>query len=143
MNSALAKLNPILVLRITLGLMYLYSGIDIVRHPTGWYWAIRPLPAFIQYIINNQIGIDNYLLMQGAGEILLAIFFIVWFLPRIILKSAALFSTIEIAAILLFVGIDAVTFRDIGLLGGALALFIMACSDSFPVENLVRNRQAV
>lgn len=143
MNSALAKLNPILVLRVTLGLMYLYSGIDIVRHPTGWYWAIRSLPAFFQYIINNQIGINNYLLIQGTGEILLALIFFAWFLPRIILQLAALFSTIEMVAILLFVGIDAVTFRDIGLLGGAVALFIMACSDSFPVENLVRNRQAV
>lgn len=136
MNSALVKLNPIFVLRVTLGLMYLYSGIDIVRHPTGWYWAIRPLPAFLQYIINNQIGINNYLLMQGIGEILLALVFFAWFLPSVIVQLAGLFSTIEMIAILFLVGIDAVTFRDIGLVGAGAALAILAVRSTSPSASL-------
>lgn len=121
----LKKISPLWPLRLGLGIMYLYSAYDIFLHPTAWYWALRPLPQFLQVIINNQIGINNYLRLQAAGELLLALALLAWFLPRRVAQWAAGLVALEMAAILFLVGIDAVTFRDIGLLGAAVSLFIL------------------
>lgn len=122
---SLQKKLPEWALRLGLGFLFLYSGLDLLRHPTGWYWAVRPLPAAIQSIINNSIGIDQYLRMQGIGELIFAAVFFGWFLPRWIVKIVSLLVALEMAAILLLVGISGDTFRDIGLLGAALALFFL------------------
>lgn len=119
------KIRPEWPLRLGLGFMYLFSAYDMWTHPTAWYWALRPLPQFLQIIINNQIGIDNYLKLQAAGELLLAILFLVWFLPRRVTHYAVGFAALEMFLIVSLVGINAITFRDIGLLGAALALFII------------------
>ena len=126
MEDFLRKLSPEWPLRIGFGLMYVYSGYDILVHSTAWYWALRPLPQFLQSIINNQIGINTYLRFQGVGELLLAVLFLGWFLPRWALRFSSAFTALEMAFILWLVGIDAVTFRDIGLLGAALALLIIS-----------------
>lgn len=126
MGSFLQKLRPEWFLRIGLGLMYVYSGYDILVHPTAWYWALRPLPQFLQIIINNQIGINAYLRVQGVGELILAFLFLAWFLPRWVPQFASALAALEMALILWFVGIDAVTFRDIGLLGAAIALLVIS-----------------
>lgn len=119
------KISPEWVLRIGLGGMYLWSGLDIVRHPKSWYWAIRPLPQFVQSLIGS-IGIDTFLVIQGVGELVLAVLLLLPFLPRRLLRWVAFLNALEIALILLFVGVDAVTFRDIGVLGGAVALWFLA-----------------
>lgn len=126
--ALLQKLSPEWVLRIGLGGMYLWSGFDIIRHPKSWYWAIRPLPQFIQDVIGS-IGIDTFLVIQGAGELLLALLLLLPFLPRRLLRWVAFLNALEIALILLLVGVDAVTFRDIGVLGGAVALWLIALRD--------------
>ncbi len=122
----LYKLNPEWTLRLGLGLMYVYSGLDIFRHPTAWYWALRPLPSSLQVFINNEIGINNFLKIQAVGELVLAALFLAWFLPRRLLRLAAFLAILEMALILWLVGVDAVTFRDIGLLGAALALLSLS-----------------
>ena len=114
--------KPEWALRLGLGFMFCYSGLDLIQHPTAWYWAVRPLPDFFQALI-NQIGINRYLQTQGIVELAFAFIFFAWFLPRRIVKIAALFTALEMAGILLLVGINGGTFRDIGLLGGAIALF--------------------
>ncbi len=124
MNS-LQKKFPEWTLRLGFGFLFLYSGLDLLRHPTGWYWAVRPLPAAIQNLINTSIGIDQYLRMQGIGELIFAVVFFAWFLPRRIVKIVSLLVALEMAAILLLVGVGGDTFRDIGLLGAALALFFI------------------
>ena len=113
--------QPETFLRLGLGAMYLYSGIDIARHPASWYWAIRLLPEWLQ-VVPNSIGLDRFLIGQGIAEIVIAVIFLVPFVSRRLVKLATLFAAIEMAAIILFVGIDDVTFRDLGLLGAALAL---------------------
>lgn len=126
----LQKISPEWSLRLGLGAMYLYSGIDLIRHPTAWHWAVRPLPTAVQNLINTRIGINQYLVLQGIGELALAFFLIAWFLPRIFSFIAALLAVIEMALIIILVGVDAVTFRDIGLLGAALALLAIKGRDS-------------
>ncbi len=117
-------------LRLGLGGMYLYSGYDIFMHPTGWTWALRPLPQFIQSTINSTVGNITYLKIQGAGEFLLGLALLMWFLPRVVGKVAGLISAIEIFLILLLVGIDSVTFRDIGVLGASLGLWFLLMEDT-------------
>ena len=124
MNS-LQKKFPEWTLRLGFGFLFLYSGLDLLRHPTGWYWAVRPLPAAIQNLINTSIGIDQYLRMQGIGELIFAVVFFAWFLPRRIVKIVSLLVALEMAAILLLVGVGGDTLRDIGLLGAALARFFI------------------
>lgn len=115
-----------LPLRFGLGAMFLYSGYDLVMHPTGWYWAVRPLPQAVQAFINANIGLDRYLMLQGAGELVLAFLLIAWFLPRWTLVLASFLTVLEMAVILFFVGVSLDTFRDIGLLGGALSLWLIS-----------------
>lgn len=127
------KYIPEWALRLGLGFMFLYSGIDLIRHPTGWYWAVRPLPWVIQSFITNQIGIDQYLRAQGMIELLFAFVFLAWFLPRLLVRMVSMLVAIEMAAILLLVGLSGDTFRDIGLLGGAIALMGLLSKNNLPI----------
>ena len=119
------KLKPIWVLRLSLGFSYLYSGYDLFMHPTGWYWALRPLPQFAQTSINDVIGADLFLKTQGVAEMAMAFLFLAWFLPKAGVRLAAFLSGLQMALILIFVGLTLDTFRDIPILGASLAVFLM------------------
>lgn len=127
--SILSRINPEWPLRIGFALMFFYSGRDLMIHPKGWYWAVSPLPQALQQIIRS-IGIDQYLMYQGVFEIILGILLLAWFLPRWISKLVVLIVVLEMFSILVFVGIRIDTFRDIGLLGGAIALLILLFKDT-------------
>lgn len=128
MLNFLQKIRPEWYLRLGLGLMYLYSGIDLVRHPTAWYWA---LPYWLRQYITAGVPLDMYLRIQGAIEILLALILLGWFLPRSLVRVAAVVAALEFAIILILAFLPfseanfLITFRDIGLLGAALALLII------------------
>ncbi len=129
MNKFLSKLTPEWALRAGLGVMYLYSGIDIVRHPTAWFWALRPVfkwfPATMQADLTKPEIMKGFLMVQGVIEIIFAAILLAWFLPKKYTKWVAGLTALEMVAILFIIPIDAVTFRDIGLLGGGLALFLI------------------
>lgn len=129
MNKFLSKITPEWSLRTGLGVMYLYSSIDIIRHPTGWFWAVRPLFRFLplsaQASFTKPAFMSNLLRVQGAIEIIFAIILLAWFLPKKYAKWVAGFTALEMAGILFLIPIDAVTFRDFGLLGAGLALFLI------------------
>jgi len=138
MKRLAQRLNVEWILRTSLGLMYFWSGIDLLRYSTAWYWAVRPLPMIVQNVI-NKIGIDQYLKIQGIGELALAGILLFKFVPRVAVLIVAGITVIEMAGILLFVGVDAITFRDIGLLGAALALYaILAGNGSERQKNKLK-----
>ena len=129
--------KPEVPLRVGLGLMYIYSGIDLVRHPTGWKWAITSLPQGLQDLIaslplslqnltNTASGWEAFLKLQGIGELIIAAILLFWFLPKWTLKLVAFVITVEMAMILWLVDINLSTFRDIGLLGAGAALLLIA-----------------
>ena len=124
MNQFLQKISAVWILRISLGAMYLYSSIDIFRHTTGWYWAI-PKNAFMQQIVTAGGGADIFLKGNASLEFFFAIVFLLPFAPRVLVLVAALFNALEMAAILMLTGTDAITFRDIGLIGNGLALYLL------------------
>lgn len=121
----LRKIDPSWPLRIGLGLMYLYSGIDIIRHPNAWTWAI---PPWFSDIVTTFMPIEQYLHIQGGSEIALAAIFLLWFLPRKVVTVAAAISCIEIAGILLLAPFSQflITFRDLGVFGASATLFLLS-----------------
>lgn len=139
MNKFLSKVTPEWSLRVGLGVMYLYSGIDILRHPTAWFWAIRPIlkwfPAGMQASFGQPTFMKKFLMSQGVIEIIFAVILLAWFLPKKYAKWVAALTTLEMAGILFVIPIDAVTFRDFGLLGGGLALFLIL-SEGFKETSL-------
>jgi len=122
--NLIQSISAVWILRISLGISYVYSGYDLFVNPKGWLWAVPQW--FSQLLTNAGIPVDTYLQLQGVSELVLAALFFAWFFGKWSLRIAAAVSAIEIAAILTFVGIDLVTFRDIPILGASLALFIIS-----------------
>lgn len=112
-------------LRLGLGVMYLYSGFDLMKHPGSWHWA---LPYWLSQAIQKFVALDTYLRFQGLVEILMALVLLAWFLKPKLVFWVALISTLELLGILILAFIPfkeanfLITFRDIGLLGASLAL---------------------
>lgn len=124
--GAATRIRPEWPLRIGLGLMYVYSGTSLIRHPLDWQGY---LPQWFSDAVSRLVPLTAYLKVQGVGELALALVFLAWFLPHSLVRIAAALAALEMLGGLLFVGIDLVTFRDIGLLGGAAALFVMTWRD--------------
>ena len=116
------KLSPAWVLRASLGAMYLYSGYDLFINPRGWVWAV---PFWFKNIVESFVALEFYLKIQGAIEFLMAIALLAWFMPSGVIRFIAFFSSLELLFILLFSPQFSITFRDIGVLGSSLALFIL------------------
>lgn len=122
LRKALENLNPAWPLRLGLGLMYLYSGFDLFYHPEYWEGF---LPAWMERGLLQITSVDAYLRMQGLGEFIIGLLFLVWFSGKWGVRAASILAALEMALILLLVGVDRITFRDIGLLGAALAILII------------------
>jgi hypothetical protein len=104
--------------------MYLYSGYSLITNPNAWVEFVKVLPLTMLKIV-DAIGVERFLLGQGIFEIILAAAFLLWFVPVRWVKLAAFLAVLELAAILWFIGIDTITFRDLGLLGGLLTLWLI------------------
>jgi uncharacterized membrane protein YphA (DoxX/SURF4 family) len=119
MKFRIAKLKPALALRIGLGLTFIYAGIMSFLAPENW---IGFVPQWIGSIIDPMI----FLQIHAGFEIVLGLALLVglW------LPLVALLAFLDIFAILLFYGIDEVTFRDFGLLMAALALYLLISNNS-------------
>ena len=115
--------------------MYLYSGQDLLLRPTAWSWA---LPYWLKNIIGQLVAVNTYLRLQGGMELVLALILLAWFVRPAIVQWAALLSALEMATIILLALIPyrdvnfSITFRDLGILGGSLALFLLLHAKSFP-----------
>lgn len=98
-------------LRIGLGIVFLWIGLDIFRHTDVW---IGYLPAGLPF------GFDRLLAIQinGAFDVIVGVFLILGWWPKVIATLAAL----HLIGILIDQGMNQVIIRDIGLLGASLAL---------------------
>ncbi len=130
----ISRFKPDFFLRLGLGLMYVYSGYSLLTQPTSW---IQFVPFGFKEFLNNFSGLDllikftnidpnpviTFVQIQGVLELVIAIIFLFWLSPRWLVKWSAFITAVEMGLILIFGRIDLVTFRDIGLLGAALALW--------------------
>ena len=117
------RLKPELILRLSLAAMYLYSGYSLLTSPKSWTQFV-PL-GLKEWLGRINFPVTIFVQAQGAVELLIAAVFLLWFLPRRLVKWLALIAAIEMALVLIFGRIDLVTFRDIGLLGAFLALYLI------------------
>ena len=118
----IADLNPEWPLRLGLGAMYGYSGFSLITRPLDWQGF---LPLWLSGFIAKVMPFGAYLSFQGAGELAMAFIFLAWFLPRWSVRIAAGLAAAEMFLIIAVVGIDLATFRDLGLLGAAVSLFLL------------------
>lgn len=122
MRSLKKIFTPEVLLRLGLGLTFLYSGYNIFRYPENWAGFIERTPAWVQGFIDSYFGVDLFLQIQGVAEMAFAVVLLLWFIPKKYTKFVVTLIAIELALILWLLGIDNVSFRDVGLLGAALAL---------------------
>ena len=123
MIEKLRKIKPEWILRIGLGVMYIYSGLNLFSSSEAWQGFV---PGWFFSFWNNIGPIEIFLKLQGVGELVLGLLFLAWFSGKRGVLIASLLSSLEIFGILLFVGVDLVTFRDIGVLSAALSLVFIS-----------------
>ena len=111
--------SPQIPLRAGLAFTYLYSGLGLVTKPENWYGFA---PTWFVDLVENFISINTFLRVQGVAELILGILLLSWFLKPKFIFIVAILGTLQILSIIIFAGIDLITFRDIGLLGAWLAL---------------------
>lgn len=99
------------ILRMGLGLVFLWIGVDILRHPETW---IGYVPTSRPLGLTREVGLK----LNGVIDIALGLLLIADKLPKITAATAAA----HLAGILITQGINAVIIRDVGLLGASLAL---------------------
>ncbi|HEY4479433.1 MAG TPA: hypothetical protein VI981_03715, partial [Candidatus Paceibacterota bacterium] len=78
------------------------------------------------------VGEEQYLRAQGAVELIFVVVLLAWFIPRKYVFAVASLIFVEMLSILILVGIKGDTFRDIGLVGAALALMVLLKKKSSP-----------
>lgn len=94
-----------------LGIVFLWIGLDIIKHPDAWIGYIPPQLPF---------GLDKALALKlnGIFDAILGAFLILGWWPKMVAGLASL----HLIGILASQGIDQVVIRDVGLLGASLAL---------------------
>lgn len=109
------------ILRAGIGFVYLYSGWGLFFHPDNWSFFV---PAWMMNFLETiGISLNTYLQFQGSVEFLMGVALLAWFMRGSLIAFVAAMTALEMAAILLFYGVDVITFRDIAILAAALALF--------------------
>lgn len=117
------------ILRVGMGMTFLWIGVLIFRDPTYWGGFLQPWAAGLLPIPLKEAMIGTAVLDAFIG-IFLLIDSWVWI--------AALLGTIHLVIVLATSGIDVVTVRDIGLLTGCFALFWSALPAS--IKNVLKKK---
>lgn len=113
------------ILRLSLGITFFWIGIMILKDPVSWTGFIKPW-------VRNLIPIPPEKIMFNTAilDIVIGIFLILN-IHSLATWLAALFGSLHLVAVLLATGIDEVTVRDIGLLGGTISLLITLLPEKF------------
>jgi uncharacterized membrane protein YphA (DoxX/SURF4 family) len=108
-----------LILRGGLAIMFLWFGIDKFIHPQ--YWIDAWLPASIVVLV-GKIGFTsvNFMYLIGIMEVFVAVSLISTLFMRFFAVAAVVFLLMTIV----FHGFNEILIRDIGLIGGLLALVV-------------------
>jgi len=101
------------VLRVGLGLVFTWIGVDILRHPDLW---IGYLPSHLPLGLEREVGLK----LNGILDVALGLLLLADKMPKI----TAAIAVVHLVGILVTQGINAVIIRDVGLLGAALALLL-------------------
>lgn len=116
-------LNPVLILRIGIGGVLVYAGVSTIVNPILWI-------GFVPKWMTIFVSAETFLVFHGAFSLLLGLVVLSGFMTP--LSSAIAF--LNFLLIMIFFGVDEVTFRDFGLLAGALALFLLTYKPNLLLE---------
>ncbi len=105
-------------LRIGLAGVFLYVGFGAIFDPKTWLGYV---PEWVGGLVPREI----FLGAHGIFEIALGATLLLGIMPRF----ASLAAFLSLAAILVFYGVDAATFRDFGLMMMAAALYKLEKED--------------
>lgn len=98
-------------LRIGLGIVFLWIGLDIFKHTDAW---IGYVPAELPFGFDRLLAIK----INGAFDVIVGVCLILGWWPKVVAALAAL----HLIGILVDQGANQVIIRDVGLLGASLAL---------------------
>jgi uncharacterized membrane protein YphA (DoxX/SURF4 family) len=108
---------PHIFIRIALAFVFLWFGIDKFIHPQYW------IDAWVPKMVMNVLGfiglpIIHFMYINGAFEVLVGISL----LSNMYIKLFSILSVIFLISIIIFNGFNEIVVRDVGLMGGFLAL---------------------
>ncbi|KKU91299.1 MAG: hypothetical protein UY23_C0002G0038 [Candidatus Jorgensenbacteria bacterium GW2011_GWA1_48_11] len=109
-----SKIRPTAIIRFGLGLVFLYAGLLMWVEPASW---LDFVPAWLGKIIERHTLLSIYAVFELFVAALLL--FNKW------VKLAAFLAFLDFLSIIVFYGVDLVTFRDVGLMLSALALLFL------------------
>lgn len=115
-----------LTLRISLGILFLFFGIDKLINPNSW---IGWVPRWIWGVMD----IDFFILSQGILEALIGALLVGGLFTRIVAAIASILMLLIIVSI----GFNDIAIRDIGLLGASLSLILLGGGE-LSVDNSLR-----
>ncbi|MFH0806208.1 MAG: DoxX family membrane protein [Candidatus Brennerbacteria bacterium] len=124
MKFSLRQFSPARILGFGLGITFLYAGVCSFADPTPW---LGYMPAWVESLL----PLEQFAIAHGVFQVLLGAALLVGVLP----KFASAVATLDLAAILVFYGIDLVTFRDIGLFFATLAFVALNIGKYSPAPN--------
>ena len=101
------------ILRIALGITFVWIGILIFQNPETWGGYIQPWAADLLPIPLREAMIGTAILDIAVGFL---------FLIDVLTWAAGIIGALHLIVVLTTAGISGVTVRDIGILGGAIAI---------------------
>ena len=107
------RLSAYHILRISMAITFLWIGVLILQAPEAWGGYLQPWAADLL-----PVSLKFAMIAAGIMDILVGVFLLI----NIWVWHAAVLGSLHLVIILTVSGINAITVRDIGLLGGALAL---------------------
>lgn len=105
------------ILRIGMGITFLWIGVLIWKDPMGWGGFLQPWALKLLIMPVKQV-----MMITAVSDIILGILL----LANAWTFLASFIASVHLLIILITSGINEVTIRDIGLLGGTIALAMSA-----------------
>jgi len=109
------SLDPRVFLRLGLGLVLLYAGLETFFDPGSW-------AMYVPGWLDGLVGLDTFLSAYAAMQILLGVLLLI---GRFVAITSFVAFLVPLGVIA-FHGITSTTFRDFGLMTAAAALFLLA-----------------
>ena len=106
-----------LILRLSLALVFLWFGVDKFFHPVYWLNAWTP-NFLINFVMALHISANSLVYSIGVVELLVGISLV----SNMFVDLFALVAAVFLIVISLFYGFNEILVRDVGLIGGLLAL---------------------
>ncbi|MDP2676929.1 MAG: hypothetical protein Q8O83_04575 [bacterium] len=105
------------ILRVAIGITFVWIGILIFQSPEAWGGFVEP---WVQNLL--PLPLKDIMLATAAVDVLIGLLLLV----DVFVWISGTAGALHLAVVLITSGITAVTVRDIGLLGGLVALALVS-----------------